>query len=237
MIGLCTDSHALLPPLLVARFGIEVVPMTVRLGDDEFLEGVDLGHDELAARLAGGSPPCVSVAAPSPGQFALAFERLAERGATEILSVHSVHAGKACGTTASARLAAKHSPVPVRLVETAASGFGHGCCVWAAAQAVARGVRLCEAASVAEALGPRVVWIRLDPVSAVADLRAALPDTGVSLNVGLGASCPTLAPLPEDLAARLGSRCDVAEVVRYRLSPYEERTRPHPRLELAYFPA
>jgi hypothetical protein len=234
MIGLCTDSRAQLPAVLVGRFGIEVVPMTVRLGDDEFLEGVDIGHDELAARLAGSPPPRVSLAAPSPGQFALAFERLAERGATEILSVH---AGHACGTPASARLAAKHSPVPVRLVETATSGFGHGCCVWAAAEAVARGARLCDAACVAEALGPRVVRIQLDHLGAVADLLRALPDIPSRLNVGVGASCPTLAPLQDDLAARLHSRSGVAEVVCYQVSACEAGTARGPALELVYFPA
>jgi DegV family protein with EDD domain len=145
VIGICTDSTAQLPPLLVDRYGIEVVPVTVRIGEDEYLEGVDLDADSFYARFGRGPLPEVATSQPSPGQFALAYERLAERGATEILSVH-IAAG----------LSAHQSPVPVRLLDSGTASFGVGCCVWVAADAVARGATLDEAAAVAEALVPSI---------------------------------------------------------------------------------
>ena len=45
MIGLCTDSNAQLPAELVDRYGVEVVPLTVTLDGDDFLEGVNLDAD------------------------------------------------------------------------------------------------------------------------------------------------------------------------------------------------
>jgi len=38
----CTDSGAQLPGDLAARLGIGVVPLTVRVAEQEFLEGEDL---------------------------------------------------------------------------------------------------------------------------------------------------------------------------------------------------
>ena len=47
MIGICTDSNSLLPDELAQRFGVEVVPLTVRMQDHEYLEGVDLDVDAV----------------------------------------------------------------------------------------------------------------------------------------------------------------------------------------------
>ena len=115
MIGLCVDSSAQMPPLLVERFGFEVVPYTICIGDREYLEGVDLDVDEFYRHFDHGQRPEVSTVQPNPGQFALAYERLAERGATEIISIHAC--ASQASTVTNARMGARHSPVPVRFVE------------------------------------------------------------------------------------------------------------------------
>lgn len=153
MIGVCVDSNAQLPPDLVERYGVEVVPLSVTVDGQEFLEGVDLDADSFYGRFATGAVPEVTTAAPSPGRFAAAYEALAARGATEILSVHIGSAISA--TLNSARLAAGSSPVPVRLVDTGTASFAVACCVWEAAEAVAAGAGLEEAAKVAEAVAGR----------------------------------------------------------------------------------
>lgn len=153
MIGLCTDSNAQLPPDLRHRYGVEVVPLTVSVDGVDHLEGVDLDADAFYAHFAGGAQPSVATAAPSPGRFAAAYEALAGRGATEILSVHIGSAISA--TLNAARLAARDAPVPVRLVDTGTASFGVACCVWEAAEAVAAGGTLDEAAAVAEAVAAR----------------------------------------------------------------------------------
>ena len=148
MIGLCTDSNAQLPPELVERYGVEVVPLTVTVDGEAFLEGVELDADSFYARFAGGAAPTVTTAAPGPGLFVAAYEALAARGATEILSVHI--GSSISATVDAARLAARNAPVPVRLVDTGTASFAVSCCLWEAAEAVAEGADVEQAAQVAE---------------------------------------------------------------------------------------
>ncbi|HVE47235.1 MAG TPA: DegV family protein [Acidimicrobiales bacterium] len=159
MIGLCVDSNAQVPPELVDRYGLEVVPLSITVDGEEFLEGVDLDADafyelyELYERSGEGAAPQVTTAAPSPGRFAQAYEALAARGATEILSVHI--GSTISATLNAARVAAAGSPVPVRLVDTGTASFAVACCMWEAAEAVAAGAGLDEAAQLAEAVASR----------------------------------------------------------------------------------
>lgn len=153
-IGICTDSNAQLPQELVDRFGVAIVPMTVHVDDAEYLEGVDLGADDFYAQFADGHAPVVTTSLPSPGQFALAYDELAERGCTQILSIH-IAAGVS-GTLNAARLAAHGSPVPVRLLDSGTASFGVACCVWAAAEAIESGASLDEASSIAETLSASI---------------------------------------------------------------------------------
>ncbi|MEY2446987.1 MAG: hypothetical protein QOH79_463 [Acidimicrobiaceae bacterium] len=154
MIGLVTDSNAQLPPELVAKYDVQVVPLTIIVDGEEFAEGVDLDADAFYDLFAGDSPPSVATSQPSPGRFAAAYASAAARGATEILSIHIGSA--VSGTLNSARLAAGDAPVPVRLVDTNTSSFGIACCVWEAADAVVGGATIEEAAVVAETVGASV---------------------------------------------------------------------------------
>ena len=150
MIGICTDSNSQMPATLVERYGVEVVPVTVTVGEHDYLEGVDLDADQFYEMLGADPRPAVSTSHPSPGQFAVAYESLLQRGCDEILSIHV--ASTASGTLNSARLATRSLSVPVRLVDSGTAGFGVSCCVWAAGEALAQGAELDEAVRVAESL-------------------------------------------------------------------------------------
>ncbi|MDP9452266.1 MAG: DegV family protein [Actinomycetota bacterium] len=147
MIALVTDSNAQLPPELVERYRVEVVPLSVSIYGESFLEGVDLDADAFYARFEAGRRPEVSTSQPSPGRFAAVFRELASRGVTEILAVHV--GSSISGTVNSARVAAAEAPVPVRIVDTGTASFGVGCCVWEAGEVLAGGGSLEEAALVA----------------------------------------------------------------------------------------
>jgi DegV family protein with EDD domain len=153
VIGLVTDSNAQLPDELAARYDVEVVPLTVTVDGVAYLEGVELDADAFYARFEHGRPT-VSTAQPGPGQFAAAYEAVAERGATEILSVHI--GSSVSGTVNAARLGSQVSPVPVRIVDTGTASFAVSLCLWEAAAAAADGATLEEAAAAAERVGATV---------------------------------------------------------------------------------
>jgi len=153
-VALVTDSNSQIPPELVERYGVEVVPLTVVIDGVEHAEGVDLDADGFYARFAGGAAPDVSTSQPSPGAFADAYERAAAGGAEQILSIHIGAA--VSGTLNAATVAAGASPVPVRLVDTGTASFGITCCVWEAAEALRGGADIDAAAAVAEQTAARV---------------------------------------------------------------------------------
>ena len=153
MIGFVTDSNAQLPAELVERYAVEVVPLTVTIDGTPYLEGVDIDADSFYERFESGRPQ-VSTSQPSPGLFAEAYERAAARGVDEILSVHIGSA--VSGTINAARVAARGARRKVRLVDTGTASFGVACCLWEAAEAVAAGASLEQAAEVAEQVGSTV---------------------------------------------------------------------------------
>ena len=246
VIGLCTDSNAQLSPLLIERFGVVVVPVTISIDGVEYLEGVDLGAEEFYARLADGTTPEMSTVPPSAGQFALAYEQLAARGCTEILSIH---VGSALsGMLNAARLASRSVDLPVQTVDTGTAGFGVGCCVWAAADAIGRGAGLEEAAAAAERTagnlgsafvlpgsvapgdpGDRVPIFSLSdggvvPFGSADDLDGAvrcivggIPTDRGPINLAIGMADSADVALSDALASA-GARHEwVSEVVRYRI--------------------
>jgi DegV family protein with EDD domain len=135
--GIVTDSSSQITADLVERFEIAVVPLVVTIDGTEHLEGVELDADGFYASFDDGHAPEISTSQPSPGAFAAAYQRLADRGCTEIWSIHI--AETMSGTVGAARLAALDAAVPVHVVDTGSASFGVSVCVWAAAVALGRG--------------------------------------------------------------------------------------------------
>jgi DegV family protein with EDD domain len=135
--GIVTDSNSQITPDLVDRFGVEVVPLVVTIDDRDHFEGVDLDADGFYAAFDGGASPEIRTSQPSPGAFAEAYRRLADRGCTEIWSIHIAEAMS--GTVGAARLGAREVSVPVHVVDTGSASFGVSVCVWATGVALARG--------------------------------------------------------------------------------------------------
>ena len=92
-----TDSTADLPDEWRQRYGIEVVPLKVLFGKESFRDRVDMTDDEFFRRLAASST-LPTTSAPSPGEFADVYARLAK----EYESCLSIHIGEALSATAEA---------------------------------------------------------------------------------------------------------------------------------------
>src|SRR5437588_13062659 len=86
-IRVVTDSACDLPPELAASEKITVVPLTIRFGSEEFVDGQDLTTSGFWQR-CDRSSTLPETAAPSPGAFEAAFRDLADKGADGILCVN-----------------------------------------------------------------------------------------------------------------------------------------------------
>jgi DegV family protein with EDD domain len=151
VIALVADSNSMLPAWLVERYDVCVVPLTVVVDGSPVLED-EIDLPSFFAALRSGAK--VSTAAPSPGQLAAAYEAAVADGADEIVSVHlgSVYSA----TVGAATLASSTLDVPVHVVDTNASSFAAGLCVWRAAEVLAGGGGADDAARVAGATGASV---------------------------------------------------------------------------------
>ena len=149
-VALVTDSTAYLSEEAAARHGVDVVPLSVVMGDEDLEEGVAVTPGDVAAALRARIQ--VTTSRPSPEAFAAAYRAMAARGATGIVSMHL--SAELSGTYEAALLAAEDAPVPVRVLDTRMV-------------AMALGYPVLTAAAVAQAGGS------LDEVVAAAEKRAA----------------------------------------------------------------
>jgi DegV family protein with EDD domain len=139
-VHVVTDSTASLPT--GDHPALSVVPLHVLVGDEEFLEGVDVSPDDVADRIAAGER--VTTSQPTPHALVAAYEAAARAGARSIVSIHL--SGDLSGTVHAAALAATRSPVPVRVVDSRTVAMGLGFAAWAAADAAAAGGTLDQVA-------------------------------------------------------------------------------------------
>ncbi|MFE7762912.1 DegV family protein [Streptomyces sp. NPDC057438] len=145
-VAIVTDSTAYLPPPAMERHGIIAVPLTVVLGDQALDEGTEISARSLAQALQ--KRRSVTTSRPSPELFAETYRRVAESGATGIVSLHL--SAEFSGTYDAAVLAAREAPVPVRVVDTGMVAMALGFCALAAAESAEAGGTVDEAVTAAE---------------------------------------------------------------------------------------
>lgn len=147
-VRVVTDSCSDLPRALVDRYGMAVVPLTVRFGDEEFLDGRDLTPDEFWERCA-GSPILPETSAASPGMFEEVFRSSAGYDGVVCVTISSTFSA----TWQSAHTAAKSvaDVLPVRVVDSRSTSLGEGMVALRAARRAAEGAPIDEVAAAAQA--------------------------------------------------------------------------------------
>lgn len=161
-VRIVTDSACDLPEGIAADLGIEIVPLTIRFGDDEYTDRQDLTPAEFWATCA-ASPVLPSTAAPSPGAFEAVFRSLAAEGATGIVCINLSAALSA--TMQSAELAARSvsDQIEVRVIDSASVTIGLGMICVDCARLAAEGASIDAIESRARDLAARThVWAALD---------------------------------------------------------------------------
>lgn len=160
MIRLVTDSSCDLPPDLVERHRVGVVPLTIRFGPDEFVDRRDLGSAEFWMKLRTSSS-LPETAAPSAGAFLDTYRRLADEGADGVVAV--CLSSEISATYQSAVIGAEQSPIPVKVVDSRTVTMALGLQVLAGAAAAESGADLPAVTEVClEAVGKTDVLAALD---------------------------------------------------------------------------
>jgi DegV family protein with EDD domain len=133
-----TDSSCDLPQNLVDVHRIEVVPLTIRFGEEEFVDREELSTDEFWHRLE-TTKELPSTAAPSAGAFEQRFRDLVGRGATGIVCVSLSSHLSATMQSAQVAAAAVAGEVPVQVIDSRNASMGLGNLVLTAARRAADG--------------------------------------------------------------------------------------------------
>jgi len=161
-IKVITDSACDLPPDLIGNLGVEIVPLTVRFGDTEYVDGRDITPTEFWAKCAASSE-LPQTAAPSQGSFEEAYRRAAAAGATGIVVISL--SAELSATIQSAQLAARDwgGQIPVRIVDSLNASMGQGLTVIECAERARQGASIDEIVALAGDLAPRTfVFAALD---------------------------------------------------------------------------
>jgi DegV family protein with EDD domain len=153
-VRIVTDSASDLDDKVCDDLGITVVPLTIRFGDEEFVDREELGVDEFYRRLREATA-LPETAAPAPGAFEQAYRRLADDGADAVVCV--TLSAQVSATMQSARTGADAlgDSLDVRVVDSRGVSVAEGNKVLAAAQAARDGAGAEEVVALVEDLAGR----------------------------------------------------------------------------------
>ena len=161
-----TDSTSYLPPELIERHGIHVVPLYVVFGGDRTVPETEItDYDEFFEELR-SAEKLPTTSQPSVGDFTTVYEPLLADGG-EVVSVHI--SGGLSGTPEAARQAKEAlerdggGGERIEVVDSTTAAGGLGFMVLAAAKAAGEGRSASEtAAFVAEARAQFKLWFAID---------------------------------------------------------------------------
>jgi DegV family protein with EDD domain len=165
-VAVVTDSTSYLPPELIERHGIKVVPLYVVFGGDRIVPEVDITDYPAFFEELRTAEKLPTTSQPSVGDFTDTFEPLLEAG-QEIVSVHI--SGGLSGTPEAARQAKEaltrdgKGGERIEVVDSTTAAGGLGFMVLAAAKAARDGAGGKEVAEhVAEARRELKLWFAID---------------------------------------------------------------------------
>jgi hypothetical protein len=149
-VGIVTDSTCDLPQDFLDRYNIRVIPLTLSMDQEEYVDKVTITPEEFNRRLPLSRSVCTSQ--PSPGQFRETFATaLAEHE-----SLVSIHLSAAMsGTWQGAETASGIDPRRIRAVNSNLVSIGLGMVVLEAAKAAQKGATQDEVVTVARTAASR----------------------------------------------------------------------------------
>jgi DegV family protein with EDD domain len=162
LVRIVTDSACDLPQSVADELAIEIVPLTIRIDGNEYVDRRDLSVADFWAKCA-ASPTLPETAAPAPGQFEQVYRQLAADRAGSVVTISL--SGALSATMQSAELAARSvsDVVPVTVIDSRSATLGLGAIVADSARLAAGGATHDEVVAHAQDLAGRTrVWGALD---------------------------------------------------------------------------
>jgi DegV family protein with EDD domain len=153
-IRVVTDSACDLSADLAASTGVTVVPLSIRFGSEEFVDGSTLSTDEFWSRCKASSV-LPETSAPSPGAFQGAFVAAADDGYDGVLCINLSSEVSATYQAATAAAKTVDDRIPVRTVDSRSLTMGLGLMALEAAELAAGGATLDELVDRVTGLIPR----------------------------------------------------------------------------------
>lgn len=151
-VRIVTDSACDLRGDEVDELGIEVVPLSIRFGETEYIDREELTVEQFYSKLA-TADTLPETAAPAPGLFDQTFRQLLDAGANAIVCINLSAALSA--TMQSAKTAAADIDGDIRVVDSRSITVGLGSIVLAAAQMAADGTSADEIEAAVDDLSNR----------------------------------------------------------------------------------
>ncbi len=157
-IHVVTDSACDLPPAVLERHGIAMVPLTIRFGAEELVDRIDVSPAQFWSRVS-GSAVLPETSAPSPGAFEEVFRQAIDGGAEAIVCVTLSSRLSATAQSATLAATAVADRARVIVVDSMNASAGQGLLALTAARAVASGASLEEVVAVTEQARSRTVLL------------------------------------------------------------------------------
>lgn len=140
-VRVVTDSACDLPQGIVDELGIEIVPLTIRFGSEEFVDREELSADEFWTRLR-ASDVLPETAAPAAGAFEKRFRDLSANGADGIVCVNLSSRLSATMQAAQVAAAGAGNECRIEVIDSLSGSMGLGALVIQAGRLAAGGATL-----------------------------------------------------------------------------------------------
>jgi DegV family protein with EDD domain len=154
-IRVVTDSACDIPEGIARRLDIDIVSLSIRFGDEEFTDRVDLSPEEFWAKCK-ASKTLPETSAPSPGAFQAAYERAKADGCDGVIALTLSALLSATNQSAVTGYKELADALPVQVVDTKAVSMAQGLLVIDVAELAATGADLDQLVAHAESLVTKV---------------------------------------------------------------------------------
>ncbi len=133
-IAIMTDSTSDIPQHIIEQYNIQIVPLRILFGHEEYKDRLEISPDEVYARLPTEVP---TTSLPAPGDVLAIFERLKAEGFTHVIAIH-ISSGLSGTAQMISNLADQVQGLVIRVIDSKNISMGLGYTVIEAARKLAQ---------------------------------------------------------------------------------------------------